>query len=104
MDDEEELQEKLESTSELGESNTSIRNDPFFRETCPECLAPVGEECDDPRTLAGQALGMYHCPGCGVMQVAGMAHIDCDFCQGSGWVRRTLMTEQDFLGERDDGR
>ena len=28
----------------------------------------------DPRALAGQPIGMYHCPECGEMVVAGMKH------------------------------
>ena len=28
----------------------------------------------DPRELAGQPIGMYHCPDCGEMVVAGMEH------------------------------
>jgi hypothetical protein len=53
---------------------------------CPACLGPTGPECDDPRDLCGQPIGMYHCPGCGVMQVACLAHMDCDECGGSGEV------------------
>lgn len=32
----------------------------------------------DPRTLAGQPIGQFHCPECGVMQIAGLPHIDDD--------------------------
>jgi hypothetical protein len=28
----------------------------------------------DPRKLAGQAIGMLHCPECGVMVLGGVAH------------------------------
>jgi hypothetical protein len=34
------------------------------RKPCPE----------DPMLLAGQPIGMYHCPGCDMMVVAGMSH------------------------------
>lgn len=30
----------------------------------------------DPRTMAGQPIGMFHCPECGEMVIAGMAHPD----------------------------
>ena len=29
---------------------------------------------EDPMTLRGQPIGMYHCPYCGVMCVAGLPH------------------------------
>ena len=29
----------------------------------------------DPRELAGQPMGQFHCPVCGEMQIAGMAHL-----------------------------
>lgn len=44
--------------------------------------APVnemGERCPwpwDPQQLGGVPLGMYHCPYCGGMVVAGMVHLD----------------------------
>lgn len=53
------------------------------REGCPECLAPA-DDCPDPRDLAGQPIGMFHCQNCGVMQVAGMPHVNCERCGGSG--------------------
>lgn len=31
--------------------------------------------CDErPELLIGQPIGMYHCPSCGMMVVAGLAH------------------------------
>lgn len=30
----------------------------------------------DPRVMAGLPLGMFHCPDCGSMVLAGMAHPD----------------------------
>ncbi len=30
----------------------------------------------DPRPLAGQPIGMFHCPLCGEMVIAGMEHPD----------------------------
>jgi hypothetical protein len=53
---------------------------------CPACYAPVGEGCDDPRELLGAPIGMYHCPGCGTMQVAGLPHIACEVCEGIGEI------------------
>lgn len=38
-----------------------------MRVKCPE----------DPVQLAGQPIGMYHCPSCGCMQIAAMPHV-CD--------------------------
>lgn len=38
------------------------------RKPCPE----------DPEVLGGQPIGMYHCPGCGAMQMAGMTHLPPD--------------------------
>jgi len=36
---------------------------------------------EDPLTLLGAPLGMYHCPYCGCMQVAGIRHMcDADQC------------------------
>lgn len=32
---------------------------------------------ENPVKLLGQPIGMYHCPYCGCMQLAGMAHV-CD--------------------------
>lgn len=31
----------------------------------------------DPRQYAGQAIGMYHCPECGCMVIAGVEHTPC---------------------------
>lgn len=51
---------------------------------CPSCYQAKGPGCDDPVALRGQPIGQYHCPRCGVMQVAGIPHIDCDMCDGTG--------------------
>ena len=32
---------------------------------------------EDPLKLLGQPIGMYHCPYCGCMQIAGLSHM-CD--------------------------
>lgn len=38
-------------------------------------LDSVYNNCDfDPETLKGQPIGMFHCPQCGEMVVAGMPH------------------------------
>ena len=39
------------------------------------CFRHARESCrHDPRTLAGAPIGMYHCPDCGVMVIAGFEH------------------------------
>ena len=49
------------------------------RKPCPE----------DPRALLGQPIGMYHCPVCGMMQLAGMEHgepwSDYEDASGQPW-------------------
>ncbi len=35
----------------------------------------------DPKTYAGQPIGMFHCPDCGDMVVAGIEHPDYDDMQ-----------------------
>lgn len=72
----------------------------------------------DPRVLAGQPIGMYHCPDCGEMVVAGMEHTpknvlpDCmmpdgaDPCLGHQQVRerlRELQLERIELQGKNDG-
>lgn len=36
----------------------------------------------DPREAAGAPLGMFHCPECGEMVLAGVAHPDYDLLEG----------------------
>lgn len=37
------------------------------------------EKCTyDPRVMAGKPIGMFHCPECGCMQLAGLGHLECD--------------------------
>lgn len=37
----------------------------------------VGPPCTyDPRVMAGEPIGMFHCPECGEMVLAGVAHPD----------------------------
>lgn len=44
-----------------------------------EWLATLRQLCDyDPVPLAGKPLGMFHCPKCGCMVMAGMPHPPCD--------------------------
>lgn len=57
---------------------------------CPCCYQAYGPECDDPVKLLGAPIGQYHCPGCAVMQIAGIPHINCDECNGTGEVTITL--------------
>ena len=47
------------------------------------------ENCTyDPRPLVGEPIGMFHCPGCGRMVVAGLphpAHMPCELCGAGAW-------------------
>lgn len=56
-----------------GEHNGRKRN------PCPE----------QPERLLGQPIGMYHCPYCGAMQMAGMPHLptedDYELMTGDDW-------------------
>ena len=63
-------------------------------EPCPECYRPASGWCDDPRTLAGAPIGQYHCPGCGVMQLAGAAHMVCERCHGTGRLKTPGLVER----------
>ena len=51
---------------------------------------PVETCTEDPRLLAGQPIGQYHCTQCGEMQVAGMEHLHmaemCEWCIRNGRV------------------
>ena len=45
----------------------------------------------DPRELAGKPIGMFHCPDCGEMQLAGYPHLPPDdpdplFCSTCGVI------------------
>jgi hypothetical protein len=51
---------------------------------CPECYGATNEFCVNP--LDYDNLGMFHCPGCGQMQVAGVPHINCSTCNGVGVI------------------
>ena len=53
---------------------------------CPECFGPIDEYCDDPVKLLGQPIGMFRCSNCGVMQVAGVPHLPCSMCNGTGFI------------------
>lgn len=78
----------------------SVAVDPLFFGSSP-ALSPEEEEkaflesygaslrdlCDyDPVPLAGLPLGMFHCPDCGCMILAGVPHPPCDpdFCGLAG--------------------
>ena len=37
----------------------------------------------DPKQLAGQSIGMFHCPACGQMVIAGIDHPNYDELYGS---------------------
>lgn len=42
-------------------------------------LNETGERCPwpwEPQQLVGAAMGQYHCPYCGAMVLAGIAHLD----------------------------
>ena len=57
-----------------------------MRGMCGRCYDDEVElfpaNCDEkPETLTGQPLGMYHCPDCGAMVIAGVPHSDlCKQC------------------------
>jgi hypothetical protein len=54
---------------------------------CPDCLAPHNEDFCDPRNMIG---GMFHCAECGQMQLCGVAHILCQTCNGTGYIKELL--------------
>ncbi len=68
----------------------------------------------DPTPLKGQPIGMYHCPMCGTMVIAGVPHgfyqeIDCPGC--GAWLtdslRQGMYDEEDaydLVGMYDYGR
>lgn len=42
-------------------------------------------KCDfDPTPLIGEPIGMFHCPSCGEMVIAGMPHPDYDLLDDEG--------------------
>ena len=59
---------------------------PLKRRGCRDCLGSVGPDCDDPMQMVGLPIGMFHCGWCGVMQIAGVPHINCTTCDGKGYV------------------
>jgi len=54
---------------------------------CGNCyaknVAVSKAKCDEnPELLLGEPIGMYHCPDCGTMVLAGLPHPElCDACQ-----------------------
>lgn len=51
---------------------------------CPECYGPCNEY--GAINLNETPIGMFHCPGCGVMQLAGFPHTSCSTCSGKGYI------------------
>lgn len=56
----------------------------------PDLIAVRARSCPyDPSALLGVPLGMFHCPSCGCMVVAGLEHGPCfpSFCPAAeeGW-------------------
>ncbi len=50
---------------------------------CEKCAELRKHPCvEDPVKLKGQPIGMYHCPECGEMQIAGLPHTTpmCEDC------------------------
>lgn len=46
-----------------------------------------GNDCpEDPRRLTGEPIGMYHCPWCGMMVLAGLPHPDPDDVMPDLWA------------------
>ncbi len=39
----------------------------------------------DPEPLKGKPMGMFHCPTCGCMIIAGWPHVTCDVDDGCGY-------------------
>ena len=50
---------------------------------------------EDPTELAGQPIGMYHCPYCGEMQIAGMEHVPPQFAEQWDCDQTRPCTEQE---------
>ena len=48
---------------------------------------------EDPTKLKGQPIGMYHCPECGEMLIAGIPHLDYDNIDYSDVTRKTDKTQ-----------
>jgi len=63
---------------------------------CPNCLNPVNDDCDKPETYIDVPIGMFHCANCGMMQVAGVPHINCDVCNGTGEIDITPKYTYDY--------
>lgn len=62
----------------------------YMRTTIDLCICCLAENvklsparcAEKPEHLQGLPIGMYHCPECGVMLIAGLPHPDlCDSCQ-----------------------
>lgn len=50
---------------------------------------------EDPERLAGAPIGMYHCPWCGCMQVAGWEHLPHEeFCLLGLWDGELLIPSE----------
>lgn len=60
---------------------------PFCGRCYQEVEKLVPAPCQEkPEDLLGQPIGMYHCPDCGAMVLAGIRHPDlCESC--AAWVR-----------------
>jgi len=63
-------------SGDLGEGEVALDGVDPMREFAPGLdHGPAYSVCpEDPRRLRGAPIGMYHCPACGCMVVAGMAH------------------------------
>lgn len=59
----------------------------------------VEPPCDEkPETLAGAPIGMYHCPDCGAMVLAGIPHPNmCSMC-----LNEVLNPREDATNEAQD--
>ncbi|HLF13223.1 MAG TPA: hypothetical protein VJA26_18640 [Gammaproteobacteria bacterium] len=56
----------------------------------------------DPRALAGAPIGMYHCPECGEMVLAGLAHpTDEDYREEREAMQREYEREITGNGEQN---
>jgi len=84
----EEYDQAIEQRDRLAEAMTRIVNiyenpekgcipssSDMYDEALQSAQSPLVRGCShDPRTLAGMPIGQYHCPECGEMVIAGLAH------------------------------
>lgn len=81
----------LERTPEEDEFYKDMENVWSICARCSDINVPlVDSNCEEkPELLAGEPLGMYHCPDCGSMLLAGVPHpqicVPCSKRERVGW-------------------